>query len=69
MGGVVPFLDEVIVYFLWGEVEVVNGIVLLFEEGLVVVKFPGDRDSADNFNLSAFIDEDVGGVHITYLLL
>lgn len=40
----------------------------MFKEVLVVVGFAGQGDGADDFDLSAFVDEDVLGVDVADFL-
>ena len=69
MGGVVAFLDEVVVDLFGGKVDVIDMVVLLLQQRLVVIQFAGDRYCADDFDLSAFVDQDVGGVNVPDLFL
>ena len=67
VGGVSALLHEVVIDFLGGEVDDDVGVVLAFEEGVVVVELAGQRAGADDLDLPALVDEDVGGVHVADL--
>lgn len=66
MRGVGSFLHEVVIDF-FGCEEYDGGFVLGFEEGVVVVLFSGEGAGADDLDLSALVDEDVGGVDVADL--
>jgi hypothetical protein len=55
--------------FFGGKVDVDVLVFLALEQSFVVVEFSWEGDAADDFDLSAFIDEYVFGVDASYLLL
>lgn len=67
MRGVGALLHEVVIDFLRREVDDDVGVILAFEECVIVVELPGQRAGADDLDLPALVDEDVGGVHVADL--
>lgn len=67
MRGIGALLHEVVIDFLRREVDDDVGVILTFEEGVVVIELSGERAGADDLDLSALVDEDVGGVHVADL--
>lgn len=61
-------LHEVVIDFFGGE-EKDETIVLRLQEGVVVVLLAGEGAGTDDLDLSAFVDEDVGGMHVADLAL
>lgn len=70
VGGIGAFLDEFAVDLFGGEED--GGELVfcgVFDEIVVVGGLVGERGSADDFDLSALVDEDVLRVHVAYLFL
>ena len=69
MRGIRALLYEIIVDFFRRKVAVIDVIMMFFENPVVITELKGHRDSTDDLNLSAFVDEYVAGVHVTYFSL
>jgi hypothetical protein len=66
MRGVVPLLDEVIIDLLGCQVDN-DGLILRLQQRIVIILFAREGTSADDLDLSALIDQDVGRVYVTDL--
>jgi hypothetical protein len=69
MRGVVSLLDEVVVDLFRCQVDIINDLVLFFEEQIVVIQLSWEGDGTDDLDLPALVDENVHGVYVTYLFL
>ena len=60
-------MDLILVEFFGGQEDILM-FVLFFKKSLIVIDLARERHSADNLDLSALIDEDIGGMHVADLL-
>lgn len=68
MRGIAALLDEVIIDLLGCQVDN-DRLILGLEQRIVIILLAREGAGADDLDLSALIDEDVGGVHVTDLSL
>jgi hypothetical protein len=68
MRGIAALLDEVVIDLLGCQVDD-GGLILRLQQRIVIILLAREGTSADDLDLSALIDKDVGRVHVTDLSL
>lgn len=69
MRRILTLLNEIVIDFFRSEINIINDFMLFFEKEVIVIELSWKRNSTNDFDLPAFVYEDVHRMNITYLFL